>query len=166
VNPSRSEQADRTAMTGVLAALAATTMLFAAMVSAYIVRRGISSDWAGISLPALAYFSVAPGAVVSVGVELARRNGGRLPLLGAIASAIVFLLMMSAGVWSTTVQGKSSTAAAFIAVINGMVSVYAVGGIAALLGGLRNLRLAATACYWHYLNALWILLLALFYLWP
>ena len=88
MNSSQFEQTDRAATTGMVAALAATTMFFAAVASAYIVRRGISDDWVVLSLPAPVYFSVLPGMAVSILVEAARRKASRQVLMGAVAFVI------------------------------------------------------------------------------
>jgi heme/copper-type cytochrome/quinol oxidase subunit 3 len=165
MNSSQFEQTDRAATTGMVAALAATTMFFAAVASAYIVRRGISDDWVLLSLPAPVYFSVLPGMAVSILVEAARRKASRQVLMGAVAFAILFFYLVHAYAWRQMVHGKSP-AAAFYFVLDGAFSLYTAGGIVALLASFRSLRLSTTALYWHYLNALWILLLALFYLWP
>ncbi len=165
MNSSRFEQTDRAATTGMVAALAGTTMFFAAVASAYIVRRGISDDWVLLSLPAPVYFSVLPGMTVSTLVEAARRKASRPMLIGAVAFALLFFYLVHAYAWRQIVHGNSP-AVGFYFVLDGAFSLYTVGGIVALLRSFRSLRLSTTALYWHFLNALWILLLALFYLWP
>jgi len=148
-----------------VAGLAATTMLFAAVASAYIVRRGISNDWVVLSLPIPVYLSVLPGMAVSLLVEVVRRKASRQLLICAVSFAMLFFYLVHAYAWREIVHGNSP-AAAFYFVLDGAFSLYTAGGIVALLGSFRSLRLSTTALYWHYLNALWILLLALFYLWP
>ncbi len=166
MNSGQFEQTSRTATTGMVAGLAATTMLFAAVASAYIVRRGISNDWVILSLPIPVYLSVLPGMAVSFLVEVARRKASRQLLICAVAFAILFFYLVHAYAWREIVHGNSP-AAAFYFVLDGTFSLYTVGGIVALVVALRTARLGeATSYYWHYLNALWILLLALFYLWP
>jgi heme/copper-type cytochrome/quinol oxidase subunit 3 len=166
MNSSQFEQTDRAATTGMVAALAATTMLFAAVASAYIVRRGISNDWVVLSLPAPVYLSILPGLAVSVVTEIARRKVSRQQLLFAVGLSLLFFYLMHAYAWRRIVHENSSPAAAFFFVIDGAFSLYTIGGIVALLASLRSLRLSTVALYWHYLNALWIILLALFHLWP
>ena len=51
-------------------------MLFAALTSAYVVRRGISTDWVRLPLPALLYASLAPivGTTAVLGVARHRSS--------------------------------------------------------------------------------------------
>jgi heme/copper-type cytochrome/quinol oxidase subunit 3 len=111
------------------------------------------------------YFSILPGMAVSILVDAARRKASRQALIGAVAFALLFFYLVHAYAWRQIVHGNSP-AAAFYFVLDGAFSLYTAGGIVALLGSFRSLRLSTTALYWHYLNALWILLLAVFYLWP
>jgi heme/copper-type cytochrome/quinol oxidase subunit 3 len=163
------EQADESgdvAVTGIVATAAAMIMLFAALISAYIVRRGISDDWSTLRLPGVAYFSALPAIVTSAVIEIARKRGNRLLLWWALALAVTLALMLI-DLWRQLGDASSSTA--FFLVISGLFFLFVIGAIVGLLGEARKERLtipsAAVTYYWHGLATLWILLLAFFSIW-
>src|SRR5258706_15886801 len=63
----------RASLTGLMVLLAAVVMFFAALTSAFIVRRGLSSDWVSTQLPPVIWFSTTALLASSVVLELARR---------------------------------------------------------------------------------------------
>src|SRR2546423_13507038 len=63
----------RASMTGLMVLLAAVVMFFAAMTSAFIVRRGLSSDWIPTRMPAVLSGNTAALLASSATLELARR---------------------------------------------------------------------------------------------
>jgi cytochrome c oxidase subunit III len=145
--------AGRTQLTALVSGLAATTMLFAAFASAYVVRRGLADNWTPVSLPAALYWSVLPGAAVVLVLETSRRSI-------TTALAIVFAAMH---IYAWQQLGSPGTAAAFVLVLDGAFLVYVAAGIIALLVGVCG---AAIRYYWLYLNVLWIIMLALLHFWP
>jgi hypothetical protein len=144
--------AGRTQLTALFSGLAATTMLFAALISAYVVRRGLSGDWTAFSLPASLYWSVLPGAAVILALKTAHRSI-------AAMFAIVFVAMH---VQAWRQLGAPGTAAAFFFVLDGTFLIYVAVGIVALLFAVRG---PAIRYYWLYLNVLWLVLLALLHFW-
>ena len=175
---------DRSAVTGLISFMAASTMLMAALASAYIVRRGLGSDWEPVHLP----FVVPGGALLliltSLAVEIGRRayKSGSQPRFvrswsSGVALAIAFILAQVYG-WNqisrTGVSMATSAAAAFLFVITGLFVALMIGGVLGLLwSGFRMSRgnpdkaysrVSIAAYYWHYLDCLWIYLVLLFYL--
>src|SRR6185436_5616961 len=70
----------RASLTGLMVVLAAVTMFFAALTSAFVVRRGLSEDWIHTQLPQVIWFSTVALLASSVAIEFARRElkaGGR-----------------------------------------------------------------------------------------
>src|SRR6476646_3989848 len=63
----------RASLTGLMVLLAAVVMFFAALTSAFLVRRGLSSDWEHTQLPRIVFFSTAVLLSSSAVLELARR---------------------------------------------------------------------------------------------
>ena len=85
----------RAAVTGLIALIAATTMLLSALSSAYVVRRGLSNDWVPLHLPAAVPASAILLVLSSVAVEIGRRS------LGADKhSRFARLLVCGPGAWS------------------------------------------------------------------
>ena len=129
-------------------------MLFSALLSAYVVRRGISNEWTPLAIPGLLYFSIVPGAAVSI--LLARR---------ARSAAAVAALLFT-GIHLVSWRGLAHTGTAstdFLSVISGMVGVAAAGGTAAVVA-VRQ-RVALVAWYWHFVNALWLTVAGVLSVW-
>src|SRR5947209_13764335 len=63
----------RASLTGLMVLLAAVVMFFAALTSAFIVRRGLSSDWIHTEMPPVVFLNTAVLLGSSVVLELARR---------------------------------------------------------------------------------------------
>src|SRR5213593_886612 len=63
----------RASLTGLMVLLAAVVMFFAALTSAFIVRRGLSNDWIHIGLPRIVWLNTALLLASSVALELARQ---------------------------------------------------------------------------------------------
>jgi len=152
----------RAATTGMVAGFAATTMLFSALLSAYVVRRGVSDDWTRLNIPSPLYFSLVAGPAVSVLVDIARRRrtGSNAGLL--LCAAAVSLVFVGTHVHTWRELAHSGTASSdFLFVFSATIVLYAGGAVPPLIAaGLRNRRPVSTAYYWHYLNVLWMLLLA------
>jgi len=155
--------------TGILLVLAAVTMFFMALTSAFLVRKGSGGDWVKVDLPAVLWANTAILVVSSVFLELARRKEKRGWLHLATALGLAFLAgqllawreLAAQGVYVSTNPGAS-----FFYVLTAAHGAHLVGGVAALLyagtsrarGG-NALRVATT--YWHFMGGLWIYLLLL-----
>jgi cytochrome c oxidase subunit III len=139
------------AMTGLVATLAATTMLFAALMSAYLVRRGISDDWTTLSLPGTLYAT----ALLGVGVSIAIK-GGRTWI-----AVVIGVTFTAAHLYIWGQLDLTGPAAAFFMVLDGIYILHVIGGIIVLAA-----RIDIASYYWLYLNTLWIALLTFFAVWP
>src|SRR5215468_6776823 len=60
----------RASFTGLFVLLAASTMVFAAFTSAFVVRRGLSDDWAGIEKPRILFVNTAILLLSSIMLDL------------------------------------------------------------------------------------------------
>lgn len=63
----------RASFTGLFVLLAASTMVFAAFTSAFVVRRGLSDDWASMPKPPILFVNTAVLLASSFALEVARR---------------------------------------------------------------------------------------------
>jgi cytochrome c oxidase subunit 3 len=174
-----SDQATNSAF---IALLAATTMLFAAFTSAYLIRRGLSGDWTPLNFPAKLYLSPLLLVLISVMLEICRRGSLdqrvlRACCLCAAALGGLFALLQFFTWKDLLHNGMSaaqSPAAAFFYVLSGAFTVYVAGGVLAIMGiaflkmdysaGAEK-RLNIVSYYWHYLWGLWSYLLILMYVW-
>lgn len=138
---SRQAASDHAMRVAVVAALSATVMLFASLVSAYLVRRSFE-DWR----PAPALWPLVLltfGLLASVGIEVAcraegvRRRAGFIAL--ALASPLYFLSAVA--VIASTVSGPRGLAAphdAFVALLLGVHALHAVLGAVFAIWALRD----------------------------
>jgi cytochrome c oxidase subunit III len=166
----------RAYVTGMLIAIGAIGMFFAALVSAWVVRKGLSTaDWRSFPLPRILWLNTVILVASSVTLFRARQflTRGRVAdychwwrvttILGALFLAgqlLAWRQMFAAGLFLATSPGSS-----FFYVFTAAHGLHVLGGIAALLVvALRQPRrltratAASLVClYWHFLAAVWIL---------
>ena len=176
----------RASFTGLYVLLAASTMVFAALSSAMVVRRGLSEDWASMAKPAILWLNMAVLLISSFALEMARRalkSGGRarfntwwtagsiLGLLFLAGQAIAWQQLKSAGVFISTNPSSS-----FFYVFTAAHAFHLLGGVSALLyvdvqalrltlGPAKRTAIDISAIFWHFLDGLWLYLMLLFYVW-
>ena len=175
---------DRSAFSGLAAFIAATTMLLAALTSAYVVRRGLAGDWTPVPLSPVLPGSVLLFVLSSVGLEWGRRSFKRRRprafaglWFGSAAIGAIFMLSQVYAYKQVIQDGifpAANPAAAFRYVLIGTFGLFVVGAMAALVWtGVRAsrsnsetafTRLTLAAWYWHYLDGLWAYLVILFYI--
>jgi cytochrome c oxidase subunit 3 len=176
----------RASLTGLMVLLAAVVMFFAALTSAFIVRRGLSSDWEHTQMPHVVFLSTAILLASSVVLELARRalkagQRERFNRLWTAGSALgVFFLAGQYAAWlQLRAQGiflSTNPSSSFFYVLTAAHAVHLIGGVLALLyvsiqamrlrlGPGKRTAIDVTAMYWHFLDGLWIYLLLLFLVW-
>ena len=173
-------------MTGLFVLLAATTMAFAAFTSAYVVRRGISNDWVALPMPRILLLNTAVLIGSSVMLELARRalKSGRrsvfnrywtlgtvLGVLFLLGQAFAWRELYSAGIFVATNPSSS-----FFYLLTAAHGLHILGGLSALvyvdfnalrleLGPSKRTAVDVSAVFWHFVDGLWIYLMALFLVW-
>ena len=176
----------RASITGLFVLLAASVMLFAAFSSAFFVRRGLSNDWVDTPLPGILWLNTAVLVASSLGIELARRalRVGKRAVFnqywtGATILGVLFLAgqylawkqLNAAGFYLATNPSSS-----FFFLLTCAHAVHLVGGISALgyidvqalllrLGPSKRTAVDVSAYFWHFLDAIWIYLMALFFFW-
>ena len=174
------------ARTGIWVGLAAISMMFAAFTSALVVRQGTAFDWLHIRLPLVIYLNTFVLLLSSVTLEVSRRRIGEylhgstnrivplrwlsatlfLALIFVVGQVIAWQQLRSMGLYLAT-----SPASSFFYVLTAMHALHVLGGIGGLLRVTRKLAetvpslsrstFSATACYWHFMGALWIYLLVI-----
>jgi cytochrome c oxidase subunit 3 len=174
---------------GMWVALASIAMLFTALSSAYIVRAGASTDWVAITMPRVLLLSTALIIVSSVTLEISRRSlrsgsfsgYGRWLLittvlgLGFLASQwLAWKQLAKQGVYLV-----SNPHSSFFYLLTAAHAVHLIGGLLMLIFlWIRSLvkkeaKVTATSkavadaasIYWHFMDALWIYLFLLLFLW-
>ncbi len=176
----------RASMTGLMVLLAASTMVFAAFTSAYIVRRGLSDDWRPTPLPPVLYLNTAVLVASSVALEAGRRTlrkGRRAPFnwYWTTGTALGILFLLGQGLaWrllrDTGVYLASNPSSSFFYLLTAAHAVHLFGGITALvyvnvqalrlqLGPGKRTAVDVVSLFWHFLDGLWVYLMILFLVW-
>ena len=138
------------ARTGQTLLVVASSMLFAAVTSAMVVRRGIGGDWVAPAVPAWVLATAVLGPLASWLVLRGRVRGAVIAggLLVGLQGLVLAELRMA-------VIGE-----AFLSVLVGAHAVHAAAGVAALARWGERAGL-----FWHFVGALWIYVLFLFGVW-
>ena len=171
---------------GVWIGIGGIVMLFAAFTSAMVVRSGLGEDWRAIELPRVLWLSTGILLISSVSIEKARRAMWReqsadlrrwmtvTAILGALFLAsqlVAWQQLASRGVFVATNPSSS-----FFYLLTAAHGVHLLGGLLTL--GYVTLRVwrssywptraaavEAAALYWHFMDGLWVYLLALLMVW-
>jgi cytochrome c oxidase subunit 3 len=171
--------------TGIALGIVSILMFFMALASAFLVRRGTSGDWIPVHLPAVLWLNTLALIASSFTLERARRSLSRLDVSGfrklwAVTTGLGALFLIGQLVaWRQLVaQGvfmASNPASSFFYIFTAAHGVHLLGGVGALVYVLvrkfdnkRSIALPTAAevasYYWHFMDGLWVFLLALLYL--
>jgi cytochrome c oxidase subunit 3 len=154
-----------------------------ALASAFLVRRG-SGDWVPVHIPMLMWFNSGVLLASSATLEWARRRLSQGCLaayrnfwLVTTGLGVAFLIGQMMAWRQLVAQGiylASNPASSFFYIFTGAHALHLFGGVAALLYvAKRNFEQAqvsrtvaaeVASHYWHFMDALWLFLLALLYL--
>jgi cytochrome c oxidase subunit 3 len=175
---------------GMWVGLASILMLFMALTSAYILRqtKGLSEfhDWVSIQLPGLLWVTTLVLVASSFTFEVARRALRRsdyarfnnwillTTVLGAlflVGQFVAWRQLAAQGIYVNTNPHSS-----FFYLLTSLHGLHLLGGLVALayvtiaafrlrIGFKRRNAVEVTALYWHFMDVLWIYLLALLYFW-
>jgi cytochrome c oxidase subunit III len=170
--------------TAILIVIVSIVMFFMAMASAYIYLRAKSDRWVPLQLPWIIWANTVILLLSSGAVELARRRLALADLrrfrgfwFAATVLGILFLIgqlvawrqFVLAGFYVSTNQGSS-----FFYIFTSLHGLHLLGGICALLyvsfrkfekaRVSRSIAAQVASYYWHFMDGLWIFLLALLYL--
>lgn len=158
--------------------LAAVTMLFIGLTSAYLVRRG-GSDWQAIRLPPLLWFNTSVLLLSSGTMYWAQRairrdqlRTLRRWLAGTMGLGLLFLLGQWRAWRQLATQGiylSTNPSSSFFYVLTGAHALHLLGGLLLLLYVLvqawrglysarRRIPVEVCGMYWHFLDGLWLYL--------
>lgn len=175
---------------GMWVGLASVAMMFTSLSSAYIVRSASSNDWTPLPMPRVLLVSTALILASSITLETARRKlktGLNAPykrwLLVTVILGLAFLVAQLFA-WRRLVrQGiylASNPHSSFFYLLTGAHAVHLIGGLLGLLFlwlrwrrhtteetaiVKRKAATDAVTVYWHFMDALWIYLFLLLFLW-
>lgn len=170
--------------TGVALGIVSILMFFMALASAYLVQRTTSERWVPVHLPAILWVNTIILLASSATMERARKRLGQADISGfrslwliTTVLGLAFLAgqlaawrqLVEQGIYVATNQGSS-----FFYIFTAVHGVHLLGGICALVYVYRrkfesakiSVSLAAevSSYYWHFMDGLWLFLLALLYL--
>jgi cytochrome c oxidase subunit 3 len=170
--------------TGIAVGIVSILMFFMALASAFLVRRGTSNDWIPVHFPAVLWINTLVLFASSLTLELSRRSLSRSDLNGfrnlwsiTTGLGILFLIGQLVAWRQLVAQGvfmATNPASSFFYIFTAAHGVHLLGGVGALVYvSIRKfektnipLPTAAeiTSFYWHFMDGLWVFLLALLYL--
>ena len=177
-----------TARIAVYIGMVASTVTFTALVSAMYVRRGLATnnDWHALPIPPLLWWNTVALVLSSVAVDIGRRafRAGRRPEF-----RVLWLTGSALGTWFLIGQAlnwrflathgfymQHNPASAFFYVLTWAHAAHVIGALAALYYvSCRMLFFPAiplnrnvvdvSSIFWHFLDVMWLLLMAIFRFW-
>jgi cytochrome c oxidase subunit 3 len=175
---------------GMWVTIAGVGMLFTSLSSAYIVRAGSSNDWVPLRMPRILLLSTALLILSSVTLELGRRKlktalpaastqwlliTGVLGVTFLVSQVIAWRQLVHEGIYLI-----SNPHSSFFYLLSVTHAFHLVGGLLALAFlwlrmrkplavtsqvARRQAATDAVSIYWHFMDALWIYLLVLLFVW-
>jgi cytochrome c oxidase subunit 3 len=170
--------------TAIAIGIVSILMFFMALASAFIVLRRGSDLWVTVHLPRILWANTCVLLASSFTLESARRrlfladaSGFRKFWLATTALGFLFVAGQLIAWRQLVAQGvyiASNQASSFFYIFTGAHAVHLLGGVGALLfvafGEFEKTKISLpaaaeiTSYYWHFMDGLWIFLLALLYL--
>jgi cytochrome c oxidase subunit 3 len=176
----------RNSLTGIVVLMCASVMTFSAFLSAVIVRRGLGTDWRHLPLPTIFWWNTGVLLLSSVVLDAARRqlrHGSRVAFnwlwLSGTVLGIGFLAGQVIG-WEQLVnQGfhiQGNISSSFFYILTWAHATHAIAGLIALvyvaiqafrfqMGPAKRTWVTVSVVFWHFLDVLWLGLMALFLAW-
>jgi len=167
--------------------LASIAMLFTSLSSAYIVRAGSAGDWYRLTMPRAVLVSTALILISSGAFQMAKRKmTADLPsaffkwLLVTGVFGVLFLGSQIIAWKQLAAQGiflTSNPHSSFFYLLTATHAVHVIGGLLAVavllvrsqgksvISERRRAATDAVSIYWHFMDALWIYLFLLLFLW-
>jgi cytochrome c oxidase subunit III len=164
--------------------VAGIIMMFAALTSAYVVRRA-AGNWYEFRLPDIFWFNTAVILLSSLTIHFsydAFKKGlekrYKMLMLTTFVLGFAFVILQYKGWQALDAMGATFTinpSSSFIYVISGLHAAHVLGGIAALTVALahayylpfkptlrRRQRFDLVVTYWHFVDILWVYLMVFF----
>jgi cytochrome c oxidase subunit 3 len=168
--------------TGIAIGIISVLMFFMALASAFLVRKG-GQDWVPVHIPALLWVNTLVLLASSGMMELARKRLAQMDMGGfkrfwlvttilgvafLIGQVLAWRILVKQGIYLA-----SNPASSFFYIFTGAHALHLLGGVVALIYvARRNFDMAkitrpvaaeVTSYYWHFMDGLWLFLLALLY---
>jgi cytochrome c oxidase subunit III len=170
--------------TGIALGIVSILMFFMALSSAYLVRRATSTQWTPVHLPAILWVNTFILLGSSATIERAQKrllvgdfSGFRSSWLFTTGLGLAFLVGQLIAWRQLAAQGiyvATNQASGFFYIFTALHGLHLIGGVTALLYVSQRkmdsqkvpLAIVAdvTSYYWHFMDGLWIFLLAILYL--
>lgn len=181
--PGRENSSPMRYYTGMGLGIVSILMFFMALASAYLLRRG-NGNWVPVHIPTLMWINTVVLLSSSSTLEMARHRltQGRISAyrnlwIVTTVLGVSFLLGQVIAWRQLAAEGiylASNPASSFFYIFTGAHALHLAGGVAALLyvarrnfahaKVTRSVAAEVTSYYWHFMDALWLFLLALLYL--
>jgi cytochrome c oxidase subunit III len=176
----------RASFAGLLVLVAITAMVFAAFLTAFIVRRQETLNWQPIPKPPILLVNTGVLLASSLLLDVSRRalkhrNRIQFNWWWSLATAMgILFLLGQAEAWRELghrgIFVASSPSSSFFYLFTAAHAVHLLGGVSALiyvdvqalrlqLGPAKRTAIDIAAIYWHFLDVVWLLLMLLFYVW-
>ena len=173
-------------MTGIIITIMASVMTFASFLSAMVVRRHLAHDWRHVDLPGILWWNTAALLASSAALDIARRllRRGRRAAFGRLWTAGTllgtFFLLGQFIAWKQLAERgyylAGNPSSAFFYVITWAHAAHVIGALAAVayvdyralrleLGPQRRTLVDVSAVFWHFLDIMWLGIMALFVFW-
>ena len=175
---------------GMWVGLASVTMMFTSLSSAYIVRASSASDWIALPMPRVLIVSTILILASSVTLEMARRKL-KASLTRAYTKWVIITVVLGVAFLASQLFAwqqlkawglylSSNPHSSFFYLLTGAHAVHLAGGLLGLVflwlrsrwittdAAILKKRQAsadAVSIYWHFMDALWIYLFLLLFLW-
>jgi cytochrome c oxidase subunit III len=169
--------------TGIAIAIISVLMFFMALASAFLVRKG-GPDWVPVQIPWLLWVNTVVLLASSGTLELARKRLAHadadgfkrfwlvttiLGVIFLIGQVLAWRLLVGQGIYLA-----SNPASSFFFIFTGAHGLHLLGGVVGLIyvarrnfdkaKVTRTVAAEVTSYYWHFMDGLWLFLLALMYL--
>lgn len=166
---------------GVLLFLTSATIIFASIISAYLVRMDLG-DWSSAPKPWILWLNTGLLVIASMvwqsAVGAAGRNNGPLALRQVqVAGGFILLFVIGQlaawqNMWSMGFGVNSTPATSFFFLISAVHGLHVLGGLIVWVATLLRMRAAheigqlksrieLSALYWHFLLVVWVVMFAL-----
>jgi cytochrome c oxidase subunit 3 len=176
----------RAAFAGLFVLLVATAVIFASFTVAFLARRQMSNDWVSMPKPPVLFVNTAVLLASSIALDFSRRALKAKDRSGfnsrwTAATALGFLFLLGQGLaWLRLSEAgyyvASNPAASFFYVLTAAHAFHLAGGLIALvyvdvqawrlrLGPAKRTVIDVSAIFWHFLDGVWLFMMALFYIW-
>ena len=169
---------DRAWRMGMGLGIAASSMMFVGLTSAYVVSQGFGPAWSQLHMRPILWINTGVLLLSSASMERTRRSPEVRNLLATLGLGLLFLAGQIAAFQQLGQEGyylNTGRQSSFYYVLAGLHGLHVTGGILALIWiGIRmrrdqpdprrQTRIEVVSYYWHFMGALWIYLLGVLFL--